>query len=396
MNSRIVEEAITYTLNTPFETENDEFIPSRSLPLIENLKHIFDDLDLRSTLIISVQHVCSTTEVLFDALFKLHLNPKNLYVIGKCYSTNPAVLARLQRKGVNALFSSSSFNYAIPFDLDFDRNIDEMLKQVVASHDLSSYEKIIILDDGGHLLEKVNEFLPKNLPIVGIEQTSSGFNRMKDKEVSFPIVNLARSWLKLKYESPIIIKLVLRKLKEKLSKLNCKIRKLLLIGYGVLGQEIHKVLKDRYLVSTFDSIPEKSMIPTNDFKKRLSEFDLIIGCTGATSLTDDDFRYLKKPVILASISSSDREFEAFKLRKLQPSENCHSNVMTEGITLLNSGFPITFDEDYDSIDTDDFQLTRALILASIYQASLTDTILHGFLSMREDLQRIILNQLEYL
>ncbi len=343
-----------------------------------------------------MQHLCSTTEVLFDALLDLNLYPENLYVVGKCYSTNPEVLVRLRKKGINALFSSSFFNYSMPFDIDFDRNVDEMIKQVISSNDLFSFEKIIILDDGGHLLERANALLPKGLPVVGIEQTSSGFNRMKDKLLPFPIINLARSWLKLEYESPIIISLALRKIKEKLDQLDYNINKALLIGFGVLGQKIHEILKDSYLISIFDSIPEKSTIAPDEFKARLGEFDLIIGCTGSTSLPFNNFRYLKKPVILASVSSSDREFESFKFRKLSSVKNCHSHVVVDGITLLNCGFPITFDEDYDSIDTDDFQLTRALILASIYQASITGQNLHGFLPMEDDLQRTILTQLRNL
>ena len=396
MSSRSVKEAAGYSSGAVLEDAFAGVFPQRRLPLIKKLTRLFDDLNLENTLIISVQHLCSTTEVLFDALLDLNLYPENLYVVGKCYSTNPDVLVRLRKKNINALFSSSSFNCSIPFDIDFDRNVDEMIKQVISSNDLFSFERIIILDDGGHLLERAETLLPKGLPIVGIEQTSSGFNRMKDKNFPFPIINLARSWLKLEYESPIIIALVIRKLKEKLGQLDCDISKVLLIGYGILGQKIHEILKDRYMVSVFDSVPGKSMIALDEFKMRLGEFDLIIGCTGSTSLTFDNFRYLKKPVILASISSSDREFESFKFRKLNPVKNCHSHVVADGITLLNSGFPITFDEDYDSIDTDDFQLTRALILASVYQASVTDQSLHGFIPMEDNLQRTILTQLRNL
>jgi S-adenosylhomocysteine hydrolase len=396
MSSRSIKEAAGYSSNAVVERPFAGVFTQRRLPLIERLTQLFDDLNLENTLIISVQHLCSTTEVLFDALLNLNLYPENLYVVGKCYSTNPEVLVRLRKKGINALFSSSSFNCSVPFDIDFDRNVDEMIKQVISSNDLFSFERIIILDDGGHLLERANALLPKGLPVVGIEQTSSGFNRMKDKNLPFPVINLARSWLKLEHESPIIISLVLRKLKEKLDQLDSNVNKVLLIGFGVLGQKIHEILKDRYLISIFDSVPEKSTIAPHEFKKRLGEFDLIIGCTGSTSLTFEDFRYLKKPVILASISSSDREFESFKFRKLNPVKNCHSHVMVDGITLLNCGFPITFDEDYDSIDTDDFQLTRALILASVYQASVTSQNLHGFLPMEEDLQKTILNQLRIL
>jgi S-adenosylhomocysteine hydrolase len=396
MSSRSMKEAIGYSSVSVAERPFTGVFPQRRLPLIERLTRLFDDLNLENTLIISVQHLCSTTEVLFNALLDLNLYPENLYVVGKCYSTNPEVLVRLRKKGINALFSSSSFNYSVPFDIDFDRNVDEMIKQVISSNDLFSFERIIILDDGGHLLERANALLPKGLPVIGIEQTSSGFNRMNDKNLPFPVINLARSWLKLEYESPIIISLVLRKLKEKLDQLDSNVNKVLLIGFGVLGQKIHEILKDRYLISTFDSVPEKSTIKPDEFKTRLGEFDLIIGCTGSTSLTFEDFSYLKNPVILASISSSDREFEAFKFRKLNPVKNCHSHVTVDGITLLNCGFPITFDEDYDSIDTDDFQLTRALILASVYQASVTNQSLHGFLPMEDDLQKTILNQLRIL
>ncbi len=396
MSSRSVKEAIGYSSTAVAEPPFAGVFTPRRLPLIERLTRLFDDLNLENTLVISVQHLCSTTEVLFDALLDLNLDPENLYVVGKCYSTNPEVLVRLRKKGINALFSSSSFNCSVPFDVDFDRNVDEMIKQVISSNDLFSFERIIILDDGGHLLERAHALLPKGLPVVGIEQTSSGFNRMKDKNLPFPVINLARSWLKLEHESPIIISLVLRKLKEKLDQLDSNVNKVLLIGFGVLGQKIHDILKDKYLISVFDAVPEKSTIAPDEFKTRLGEFDLIIGCTGSTSLKFEDFKYLKKPVILASISSSDREFESFKFRKLKPVKNCHSPVMIDGITLLNCGFPITFDEDYDSIDTDDFQLTRALILASVYQASVTDQNLRGFLPMEDDLQKTILNQLRTL
>lgn len=370
----------------------------RKLPLIDSLENTFYQLglSLENSLIISVQHLCSTTEVLFEEFFKYQLDKKNLYVIGKCYSTDPRVLARLQKIGVNAVPSSSAFNCLVPFDLDFDRNIDEMLEEVITSRDISSYERIILLDDGGHLLEKVINFFPDNLPLIGIEQTSSGFNRLKDKDIFFPVINLARSHAKLKFESPIIIDLVVKRLEKKISKLEHIIQKILLIGHGVLGQEIQNRLKTTYEITIFDSEPQKSMISPDDFRTALSEFDLIIGCTGGTSLTFNDFQLLKNPVVLASVSSSDREFEAFKFRRLQPNEDCHADISLDGISLLNSGFPITFDGDHDNIDSDDFQLTRALILAAVYQASVTDIKLAGFIPMRDDLQSIVTKKFEKL
>jgi hypothetical protein len=69
--------------------------------------------------------------------------------------------------------------------------------------------------------------------------------------------------------------LVLRKLKEKISKVNNEVNKLLLIGNGVLGKEIYKILKEKYLISIFDSLPEKTMIQANEFKKKYQNLILL-------------------------------------------------------------------------------------------------------------------------
>lgn len=366
----------------------------RNLELLNRMKKKLSDLDLSNTLILSVQHLCSTTESLFHALLDAKLPPENLYVLGKCYSTNPVVSRRLIAKGIKVSPSSSIFDSAIPFDVAFDRHIKDLIKQVLSEVNLSSYEKIIILDDGGHLIEAVNKRFPSGLPLVGIEQTSSGFNRTRDS--FFPIINLARSWLKLEKESPIIIDLVLRKLREKISNLSTKIENVLIIGKGVLGTIISKTLSGKYRVSIYDIDPEKSSIPASDFKRALGDFDLILGCTGNTSLQFEEYHLLKKPVVLASISSSDREFEAYKLRQSQPKRDCHENVLVNDITLLNCGFPITFDSDYDSIDTDNFQLTRTLIFASIYQAFETNPCMHGFIGLEDHLQNYILMEMKRL
>ncbi len=393
MCSTIFKNPVNRLVSTENQKLLDDLCLRKRLPLVDKLTVIVNDLNLSNTLIIAVQHLCWTTEILFDTLLDLKLPPKNLYVLGKCYSTNPEILYNIRKKEINALVESSFFNCSMPFDVDFDRNLDEMIKEIISSNDLFSFDRIIILDDGGHLLERATLLLPKGLPIVGIEQTSSGFNRMQGKNLSFPVINLARSWLKLEYESVIIISVALKKLKKMLDGIDSEIRNVLIIGNGVLGQKIYEILKDRFLVSIYDELPEKSTIAQGELKERLKEFDLIIGCTGFTSLTFDDYRYLKKPVILASISSSDREFDSFHFRKLNPVKNCHDHVTINGITLLNCGFPITFDADYDSTDTVEFEITRALLLASIYQSSITCLSLKGFLALDHNLQKFILKEM---
>jgi hypothetical protein len=71
--------------------------------------------------------------------------------------------------------------------------------------------------------------------------------------------------------------------------------------------------------------------------------------------------------MLISASSSDREFDAISLRKQIPFyTNPHQDVRVGKILLINSGFPINFDEFY--LDSVEFQLTRSLLLTSIFQA----------------------------
>ena len=97
--------------------------------------------------------------------------------------------------------------------------------------------------------------------------------------------------------------------------------------------------------------------------------DLILGCTGMTSITQAQHRFLKKGCILASASSSDREFDSVFIRAKNPAfYNCFQDVDNGHVTLLNSGFPINFDGKRHSIAPEKIQITRALLTAGILQA----------------------------
>lgn len=105
----------------------------------------------------------------------------------------------------------------------------------------------------------------------------------------------------------------------------------------------------------------------------MHEFDVIIGTSGfKNSLDKECFLSLTRPVIVANFASSDREFAdlVIHLRKSQPlSSNCVQDIQENGITLLKSGFPITFDyRKPTAVPASKIQLTRALLLAAVCQA----------------------------
>lgn len=337
----------------------------RRLPLLDFTEKLFPTTSLKDVQILAAQHLVSTTYSLFHVLIKLGLNPKNLSVIGKCYSTDPEAVCEMQKLGIDVCSTSLSFDSYKPFDSVYRESI-----QNFALSRLSPDNKnLIILDDGGELIFIANKLCSQG-NCAGVEQTTSGYNKLKDSSIGFPVVNLARSQAKLGYESPIIADLVSETLDRHINKLSVKPKTLLIIGYGAIGQAIALKLQHRYVVSIFDLDTSRSSIAENEFISSLKNFDIIIGCTGRTVITQEHFPYLKKGVILVSASSSDREFDATLLRcKVPQINNCHTDIEVDDIFLINCGFPINFSDEYKKIDCDRLQLTRALILAAVLQAN---------------------------
>ncbi len=364
---------------------------NRELPLLEYTETLVSGLDLSNTLVIAVQHLCSTTYSLFKTLFNFKLDPSNLVVLGKCYSTDPAIYDALISLGVGVHPNSIKFNSHLPYDEQFDASISHLWDYVLEHYDISSYQDVIVLDDGGHLITKTHDLNLKFLNFKSIEQTSSGFNRTLDLPLKFPVINLARAWSKLSIESQIIIRQSLDTVFKVLENYKLIDKKILIMGNGVLGNIIANKLRHHYDVSICDTIRSKSSFHVGELKDRLPAFNLILGCTGVTSIDNTLHHFLQPGTSLASLSSTDREFDSVHFRKARPvSENCHANVSNDNqIYLLNSGFPINFTDEYLKIDPDHFQFTRSLILISIAQASRTSSSITGYIDLDTSLQKAV-------
>ena len=364
----------------------------RKIPLVYKFISELRDFDLSDVLIICVQHLFLSTYYMFESLLDVGLKPENLFILGKCYSTDMRAFSKFKEMGAFVSSRSHFYNGHEPYDHTLLSAAESLLDEVLNKKDLSEFRKIIILDDGGDLLGLANDKLPHLDNFIGIEQTASGYNRVKENLPFFSVINLARSWAKLQHETPIIIKSISSQMLNKLREYKHKVKNVLIIGYGSLGQSIHQNLISIFRVDFFD--PKfKDILGLKNLHKNLNKYDLIIGCTGATSLPGIYHKLLKKGVILASTSSSDREFDGVHLRKLlPPNDDCHADMEINGITLLNSGFPINFTPNYDESDTLEFQLTRALIVASIYQAVVQKPINKGFVDLDSALQDKILQE----
>ena len=368
----------------------------QQLPLLDFTKQLCLGADLENTYFIAQQHIVPTTGSLFEALFQLGLSPTNISLIGKCYSTDLTTFHQLRASGIDISDSSYAFDSHYSFDKQYTENLKDFLLSCKQKILARKPKKIILLDDGGDLIIQSQSILNRNWKIVGIEQTSAGYNKLKAQEFTFPIINIARCKAKLQYEAPIIAELSIRRLFSHLSRYRRKIKRILIIGAGVIGSHIYDTLNKQYDVTTFDIKPSKSMLSISEFESSLNQFDLIIGCSGNQVFKSDYFQKLKQNTILASLSSSDREFNAAFLRnKIKVFHDCHQDISVDSIHLLNGGFPLTFDSKYDASDEillEKLQLTRSMILYGIFQASNEYNYFPKFISLNKDAQNKIINK----
>lgn len=363
----------------------------KALPLVDYASQIFEETSLSDCYIVGVQHILPTTLYMLRKLFAKGLKPENVSLLGKCYSTNLDAYQGMKEIGVDVSEYSLAFDSHASYDDQFVSYVQKFIKERLDKITSSSFKKVIVIDDGGHMIDELlkltNNDLTKN--IVGIEQTSSGYNILKNKNLNIPIINLARSHTKLNLEPEKIVKNACLKIFEYIQNKQISINKILICGNGSVGSQIKTILSNEYEVYTYDVDTSRSDFTKESLKIALKEFDLIIGATGSTSLTKEFHPYLKQGVVLASVSSSDREFDSHFLRKkVNAVSTSFQHLLIDGIHLLNCGFPVNF----NNSNVDDpyfFQLIRALIIKSILQAIRFNQEASGFLDLCNHSQKRI-------
>jgi len=357
--------------------------------LLAYVKTLFPRADLKDTLLITCQHVLGKQVDLLDMLIRIGLSPENVYWLGKCYSTNKETADILEKKGIYLHSASREFDSHVAFDDQHKEAVIELLEQVKKEKSGVEFKHVIILDDGGELISASNELLSDWKNIVGVEWTSSGFNRLKDMNINFPIINMARSEAKLIIESPFIAEQAVGRIVQHLEKLNQP--KALVIGGGYIGTNIVSLLESKYEVHSYDIVIERSKYHKDEFANILGLYDVIIGCTGEIVVSQEHYVNIKKGALLISVSSSDREFSAVNLRKQAAKiTSPHGDLIIDGIGLINCGFPITFDGSAHPIAEKKIAITIALAFASVCQALETKNK-NGFIDLNKEIQQKIID-----
>lgn len=375
-------------MSMTLDTSRKERIPNgerMEMPLLDKVMDIFPHTNLSGYTLITCHHVLKSNIPVLQKLFSRGLTPQNTFVLGKPYSTDSDALEQYRKLGVHISPASIAFDSTQRFDSYFNEIGKTFLQDAI--HNAPTDKKLLVWDDGGILLKPLAEE-NTGREIRAVEHTSGGYNALQNTNLSFPVVNMARSGTKLELESPYIVEDILRKFFDYLQRHPEKNpRKILVVGGGAIGSNFKKSLSAHgYDVTVFDTVADKS--DHEHLEKIVGDFDAIIGATGSEILSADKINLLKHNAVAFSASSSDREFDALGWRHLSNiSVAGHSDIEVAGRVLLNNGFPLNFNGSADSIPPHAIQLTRALSLASMFLAA-DDSFANkkGWLDIPADIQ----------
>lgn len=339
------------------------------LSLLEETLADIPDGFFENTLLIGCQHILPATSILMDCFIQKGLQVKDIFLIGKCYSTSKETYLELNKKNIYVCPSSIAFYSHESHHLIFKKNVSDFIRKIFSLFKLNEFKKIIVLDDGGELHFQMNQILPDGLNVYGVEQTSFGYNKLKNLKLKYNIVNVARSKAKLTWESALVAKSICKELHSYL--ISSKVRKILIFGNGAIGSAISKILNFSHEIVRYDLDFDKSDFKQNDLSA-LRGSNMILGCSGRNILPVLlKNNLLNSKIFLASASSYDLEFDGVFFRKKKPETTCcHTTVYTDQGILINSGFPVNFSGNLkDGIPIRHLQLTLALLLSGAAQQS---------------------------
>ena len=355
--------------------------------LLQGITDLYGGVDMRDVLLLSCQHLLGPQLRMFELFLRAGLKPENCIIAGKNYSTNHGVRKDLERLGCVVAPWSEGFEAQVAFDDWFARRLDEFLTVELMMRDMRSIRMIIVLDDGGHMHEAAVKFFGRDPRLAGVEQTSSGYNRIMTTGIAFENEHMvARTPYKQFEEAPYIGICGMSRILAHLRARGKTDPNILVLGLGTIGRQIagrlfvlekkrgvaadihfddddHKNIRLRDFGANHLLVADGRIIGHADAMARLSEFDVIIGATGYPSIPEGDLDRLHPEVSLISMSSSDREFPALRFRK--PGDLVHSDCYNGKRCLVNAGFPITFSGVRHEVRPIEIELTMAQLYACV-------------------------------
>lgn len=329
--------------------------------------------DFSNIKLYSCMHLLAPQCEMYKKFVAFGFLPENIVVLGKAYSSNIDIIDELRSIGIMVIqpeFIGKSF------DIEHAENCKKIASLIEDS------SKNIILDDGGYLIREASS---KAIEFA-VEQTSSGFRKLENESLNFPIYNVARSKTKLTQESPLVARLVYERIKTYIEGIQIKSPKILVIGLGPIGENIYQIFKsNNFDVQGFD-IKTTKLDLISYIKSQ--QPDLIIGATGSQLFTIKDIETFEEghTYHFISVSSSDREFPVVECRSGQ---GVHEDVVYKNYVFVNNGFPITFKGFKNELTPVEIEKTIALLMGSVLDGLATKHTSTGFVDIPTSLEELI-------
>lgn len=324
------------------------------MPVLDEITRMMGGPDALAGLqMASVQHLFPSTRGLFAALADNGLRAGTTGVGGKGYSTDIDTMARLAAEGFNVhrdgrpmAFRAGESAEAVTLQMAKDqlgllfRNADPK----------SQGPQFLLLDEGAKLIHALHLHYPQFAHLcVCVEQTERGIQIVQDAEARgeykllCPVVDMARSEAKKRWESPMIGESCVYNLEEDLESMAPGLHQHLfseperrtacVIGYGAVGQAVADRLRARgFEVHVHDTDPERMAQAQQDGcvagtrARALAHGHLLYSCTGRGGLSPEDFEALPDHAVLANAASGNHELGLHDLDVNQDPEERTSGV----------------------------------------------------------------------
>jgi len=369
--------------------------PIPKLPIIDSMVEKAAKLQLPAldrTAIISVQHLLETTATLFKGLIDIGLKPENIFLAGKPYSTSSPVFTAISDLGISLIPTVYPKSIGQYQSAAYESST-ALWQRFVEATEARSFDKIIILDEGGGLLKTMpSSFkIDSDRSIVGIEQTRGGLYEPIMDYLSFPLIEVASSAVKRIIEPQLIAGAILSRAKPIIQQLKVGKKNILfgVVGNGAIGSAIiNYLLSEGFKVACYDEndlsfqnnkfhINAKNLYRGRSASFVITTADVIFGCTGRDiTQAIDIFKLASTNKTFISCTSGDEEFHSL-LDKIASVSRIHFDPLGDisyatryggTISILSGGFPFNFDRTPWSVPSHDIEITRGLLFGACLQA----------------------------
>jgi S-adenosylhomocysteine hydrolase len=279
--------------------------------------------------LIAVQHLYASTVGLVDALHEHGIDYRHATVIGKSYSTCYGAARALADRGVEVPVTS--------LEQSADEDHEHVMERTIVAA-LTKYEadlargiarpKLLLLDDGGQLIDLVHRRFPQLLPrVTAVEQTTRGLNRIaKLEQLGCAVANVAAAPLKIDNEMPQVGHSIFWEVIRKLTVLEDAgigpPKTISLNGLGAVGMSLARACqRNGFAVRLYDELFD--LFPPEDFGQSKNGIELIrdrreflrgaealVSLTGAAPIRLEDYAHLPNNAALFNGASSNDEMDA--------------------------------------------------------------------------------------